>query len=137
MSIIFAKIVFNFIGHRVTKGTVVFINNHFLNTTEDLWTHPDQYDPFRFLSTDGIFKKPDHFQPFSVGRRSCMGYKIVQIVSYFVVANLLSHYRIEMPAESELQSNGLRPNPELQYGMLALPPAEYTLKLTSHCVNGA
>jgi len=118
-------------GYRVEKGTVVFINNHLLNTSEELWNQPEQYNPFRFLSHDGSFKKPDHFQPFSFGRRSCMGYKIVQIVSYFIVANLLNTYTIDNATEQDIEESSFRANPEIQPGMLALPPKSYAMKLTA------
>lgn len=108
-------------GHRVKKDTIVFINNHFLNMSEELWAHPETYDPSRFLDgRTGAFKKPEHFQPFSMGRRSCMGYKIVQIVSFFIVANLIKNYTFEETAG----------NPEYQLGMLSLPPGPYKMKLT-------
>ena len=112
------------------KGTVVFINNHILSMSPDLWEKPEQYNPFRFLSEDKNFKKPDHFQPFSTGRRSCMGYKIVQIVSFFVVSNLLKNFTIDNPTSEELCKAGSAPNPDIALGMLALPPRNYTMKLT-------
>ena len=102
------------------KDTIVFVNNHQLNMADNLWSNPETYDPSRFLDQDETFKKPDHFQPFSMGRRSCMGYKIVQIVSYFIVANLVRNYVFE-------EAVG---NPEHQLGMLSLPPGSYNMKLT-------
>jgi len=118
-------------GYRVEKGTVVFINNHILSMSPELWQKPEQYNPFRFLSASDQFKKPEHFQPFSTGRRSCMGYKIVQIVSFFVISNLLKHFTIDNPTTEELSEAGLSPNPEIALGMLALPPRNYTMKLTA------
>ena len=32
------------------KGTAVFINNHIMNMSPELWDRPEQYDPFRFRS---------------------------------------------------------------------------------------
>ena len=110
-----------YIGYQVEKGTVIFINNHELSMSDNLWTNPSAYNPSRFLednntqdkelrssstnnsdhnNTNGTikyvpiktFKKPKHFQPFSMGRRMCMGYKIVQNVSYSIVASLLQHF---------------------------------------------
>jgi cytochrome P450 family 307 subfamily A len=54
-----------------------------------LWDRPLEYLPQRFISPEGNFKSPPHFLPFSVGRRSCIGYRIVQMVSTMVVASLL------------------------------------------------
>ncbi|XP_035794817.1 cytochrome P450 307a1-like [Anopheles albimanus] len=38
-------------GYGVTKGTVVFINNYELNTSEKYWAEPKRFDPSRFLET--------------------------------------------------------------------------------------
>lgn len=36
-------------GYGVTKGTIVFINNYDLNTSEKYWTEPKRFNPERFL----------------------------------------------------------------------------------------
>uniref|UniRef100_A0A182N8Z5 Cytochrome P450 n=1 Tax=Anopheles dirus TaxID=7168 RepID=A0A182N8Z5_9DIPT len=38
-------------GYGVTKGTVVFINNYELNTSERYWTEPKRFNPSRFIET--------------------------------------------------------------------------------------
>lgn len=111
-------------GYAVPKDTVIFVNNHALNMSPDLWTRPEDYEPSRFLDpTSGDFSKPAHFQPFSMGKRSCMGYKMVHNVAFSLVANLMLHFDLSEPAclpES------------LPLGMLALPsePFEFTLTAT-------
>ena len=73
-----------------------------------------------------VFKKPSHFHPFSMGRRSCMGYKIVQNVSYSIVASLLQHFTFDVLPEEDSS----KMNPEIPLGMLALAPQPYYLRLT-------
>ena len=70
-------------------NSVVFINNHFSNFSPDYWEEPEAFQPERFLR-DGKFVKPTHFQPFSMGRRSCMGYKLIENMMAFLLANILS-----------------------------------------------
>jgi cytochrome P450 family 307 subfamily A len=36
-------------GYGITKGTIVFINNYDLNTSEKYWDEPTKFDPERFL----------------------------------------------------------------------------------------
>ena len=60
----------------------------------DLWTNPEAFQPERFINADGRVIKPDHFLPFGGGRRSCMGYKIVQLISFSTIASLLQTYNI-------------------------------------------
>ncbi|XP_058063721.1 cytochrome P450 307a1-like [Anopheles bellator] len=38
-------------GYGVTKGTVVFINNYELNTSEKYWVEPKRFAPSRFIET--------------------------------------------------------------------------------------
>lgn len=41
-------------GYGVEKGTVVFINNYELNTSEKYWKEPEKFDPSRFLEKSAI-----------------------------------------------------------------------------------
>ena len=56
------------------------------------------------------FRKPQHFLPFSAGRRSCIGSKMVQLVATSMTATLLKKYTLSCDIE------------EVPLGMLALPP---------------
>lgn len=64
-----------------------------------LWDEPEKFEPKRFLS-DGRLLKPDHFIPFGMGRRSCMGYKLVQMLSFAIVGNLCKEFDIS-PLEGQ------------------------------------
>lgn len=81
-------------GYKVEKDTLIFLNNYELNMSPALWTKPEEFMPERFVSPEGRLAKPEHFLPFGGGRRSCMGYKMVQYVSFATIANLLNEYRI-------------------------------------------
>ncbi|CRL02363.1 CLUMA_CG015300, isoform A [Clunio marinus] len=80
-------------GYSVKAGTLIFLNNYDLNMSPSLWNEPEKFEPKRFI-VDGRLVKPDHFIPFGVGRRSCMGYKMVQFLSFSIVANLLKEFDI-------------------------------------------
>ncbi|XP_045541247.1 cytochrome P450 307a1-like [Papilio machaon] len=41
-------------GYGIEKGTVVFINNYELNTSEKYWDEPEKFDPNRFLERNKI-----------------------------------------------------------------------------------
>ncbi|XP_049884183.1 cytochrome P450 307a1 [Pectinophora gossypiella] len=41
-------------GYGVEKGTIVFINNYELNTSEKYWENPEKFDPTRFLERSKI-----------------------------------------------------------------------------------
>jgi len=106
-------------GYKVAANTVVFINNHYSNFHTDFWKEPETYNPHRFI-TEGRFVKPSHFQPFSVGRRSCMGYKMIDNLIATLLANIFSKFEVQC-SESMLNMPG---------GMLALEtkPFYFTVK---------
>lgn len=65
--------------------------------SKDLWDQPELFKPERFIQ-NGKIVKPDHFLPFGGGKRSCMGYKMVQLTSFGFITTLMQHYTLE-PAE--------------------------------------
>lgn len=83
-----------FADYEIEKGTLIFLNNYTLNMSPDLWTEPEKFSPERFLTDDGRLIKPEHFLPFGGGRRSCMGYKMTQYVSFSVLATIMQQYSI-------------------------------------------
>ena len=112
-------------GHHVPKDTVIFVNNHCLNMSSELWTEPEAYNPQRFLdSNSGEFKKPAHFQPFSMGKRACIGYKMVYNVAFSIISNLITHFEL---------SDAICSPDSIPLGMLALPPEPFEFVLKSKC----
>lgn len=105
-------------GYFIPKNTMVLFNVYHLNLSSDLWQNPSHFDPSRFVTKEGNVMKPDFFFPFSHGRRSCLGYKMVNTVIFSVVSNLLVHYRLEAgtPANAAKMTHLLEPR-----GSIALP----------------
>lgn len=86
--------------------------------SEELWTDPEKFEPSRFLDpTTGARMKPAHFLPFGGGRRSCMGYKLVQFVSFVVLANVVNHFHVQGVPEEDYR--------QVPIGNLALPEDTY------------
>jgi len=88
--------------------------------SETLWEAPKKFEPKRFLS-NGRLIKPDHFIPFGVGRRSCMGYKLVQFVAFAIVSNLLKEFDISTVNGEDIK---------VTLGSLAVPENPYQLVFT-------
>lgn len=105
-------------GYRIKKDTVIFLNNLDLSMSEKLWDEPEKFKPERFVS-NGRLVKPEHFLPFGGGRRSCMGYRMVQLVSFGILSRLLQNYTIQ-PVEREEY--------RVPIGSLALPKKTYSFK---------
>lgn len=90
-------------GFEVKEGTFVFLNNYELNTSSDYWVEPEKFNAERFISPEGRISKPDYFIPFGFGRRSCMGYKTVQMLSFLLVTNILKDFNILPCDNSEIK----------------------------------
>lgn len=67
-----------------------------------LWDEPEKFNPSRFIS-NGRLLKPEHFIPFGIGRRSCMGFKIVEFLSFSIVGNLLKEFDISSLNNEEIK----------------------------------
>lgn len=66
-----------------------------MNTSPTLWDEPLKFMPERFLK-DGSLKKPEYFIPFSTGKRSCVGSKVVANIAFIVITTLLQRYNISL-----------------------------------------
>ena len=137
-------------GYSVKENTVVFINNHELNMSEKYWgADAKLYRASRFLvqrqeaslgynsrataatsesagendpSADLVLLRPPHFKPFSIGKRACMGYKIVETVTLALVIAVVKNFELHLTKDS----SAIR----FPMGQLAVPlePLELSLR---------
>lgn len=80
----------------VKEGTLVLFNNYDLCMSTEYWDEPTAFKPERFIQ-DGRMVKPAHFLPFGAGRRGCLGYKIIQTVSFSLLANCMKDFELRRP----------------------------------------
>lgn len=118
-------------GYSVAKDTVVFLNNYDLNLGETYWgADSKSFRPERFVKEVqqdneivSRVHKPEHFVPFSTGKRTCIGQRLVQGFAFVVVTGLLANYDVSAPANVDVQSM-LKPS------CVAVPPDCFNLVLT-------
>lgn len=60
-------------GHRIPKGSTVFIPVDALHHDERFWPKPDVYDPARFLRENARTHHRSAYLPFGGGKRVCAG----------------------------------------------------------------
>lgn len=118
-------------GYGVTKGTIVFINNYELNTSEKYWDSPKEFNPNRFLETVhdpkqnkdvlSVRKNIPHFLPFSIGKRTCIGQNLVRGFSFIMLANILQRYDVSSKNVDDIK---------VMPACVAVPPDTYKLVLT-------
>ncbi|XP_043222694.1 cytochrome P450 307a1-like [Amphibalanus amphitrite] len=110
-------------GYDISKDTLVFINNYELNTSPQLWTDPATFNPGRFVK-NGAMVKPPHFLPFSTGKRSCMGSKMLSNITFLTIGCLLQKFDISLP---DCPKNSRMVKEHLVTGCLALPVDSFSL----------
>lgn len=107
-------------GYVVEKDSLIFLNNYELSMSADLWDAPTEFKPERFIQ-NGHVVKPDHFLPFGAGRRSCMGYKMVQFLSFSVLTSCMQQFDMS-PKPGTVH--------KVQVGSLAVPEKSYEMVFT-------
>jgi len=112
------------IGYDVKEGTMVFLNNYELNISADYWERPLAFDPSRFIRR-GAIVKPEYFIPFSTGKRACMGYRLVQHVSFVALAALLQNFDVS-PVSKEFPRSSI----DLPKACVAVHPDAFHVQLT-------
>ncbi|XP_034937201.1 cytochrome P450 307a1-like [Chelonus insularis] len=115
-------------GYPIKKNTVIFINNFNLNLGASYWGEDaHEFKPERFISVvDGSAKiiKPQHFVPFSTGKRTCIGQRLVQGFAFVVITGLLSKFNVR-PVNNNF--DGLKK--QLNPGCIAVPPDSFNFEL--------
>lgn len=108
-------------GYKIEKGSLLFLNNYDLSMSNELWDEPEKFKPERFLK-DGKLVKPEHFLPFGGGRRSCLGYRMVQLIGFGFLGGFLQNFSI-VPTEKETY--------KVPIGSLALKKDTFKFKFVS------
>lgn len=90
-------------GFPIKKGTLIFLNNYGLNLSSEYWKEPEKFMPERFLSPAGNVVKPAHFIPFSTGKRTCIGQRLVQCFSFIILSTMLQNYDLSPGSEIRIK----------------------------------
>ncbi|KAI1299198.1 Cytochrome P450 2U1 [Halotydeus destructor] len=81
-------------GYPVKKGTCIFLHQHAIMNDSDHWDKPDQFKPERFLDSNGQhISHVASFVPFSTGRRTCVGEKLVLAEMLFWTVRIVQRTR--------------------------------------------
>ncbi|KAG8175381.1 hypothetical protein JTE90_007392 [Oedothorax gibbosus] len=103
-------------GYFIPKHSRVLAVLYSIDHDESLWGNDvDVYRPERFLSENGKkVVKPEHFIPFSIGKRSCPGKPLAEIEIFTYLTAILQKFEFSLPPgkEADLEGNlgiGLQP----------------------------
>ncbi|GBM10395.1 Cytochrome P450 18a1 [Araneus ventricosus] len=88
-------------GYFIPEGTHILPNLWAIHMDPNLWDSPEDFRPERFL-VDGAVVKPQHFMPFSVGRRMCVGDVLTKMEVFLFLTGILQHFDLEVPCDEDL-----------------------------------
>ncbi len=81
------------LGHQLEVGKMLFGCMYLVHQREDLYPHPKQFKPERFLERQF---SPYEFMPFGAGARRCVGDALATFEMKLVLATVMSKYELAL-----------------------------------------
>ncbi|XP_030054607.1 cytochrome P450 2K6 [Microcaecilia unicolor] len=86
-----------FKGYFIPKGTYIIPLLESVLRDKTQFEKPNEFDPQRFLDTDGKFVKQEAFMPFSAGRRICLGATLAKMELFLFFVGLFQKFTFHPP----------------------------------------
>jgi len=78
------------------------VNLYSIHLDGTYWKDPEVFIPERHLNDQGKVVKSDHFLPFGVGKRNCLGESLAKNTYYLFATAVMKTFNIERIANEEL-----------------------------------
>ncbi|WP_407659521.1 cytochrome P450 [Lipingzhangella rawalii] len=82
-------------GYPVPAGSTIVFSQYILHHRSDLFVHPEDFDPDRWLSPSTPCRPRDGFFPFSGGARQCIGNNFAFTEATLVLATIADRWRLQ------------------------------------------
>ncbi|KAG2037126.1 cytochrome P450 [Suillus americanus] len=93
-------------GMCIPKGAIVFGNHWAISRDPIVYPNPDQFDPERWLNSEGKIREDLKFPSYGFGRRICPGRHIADRSIFINVALLLWSFKITQDPENPIDDMG-------------------------------
>jgi cytochrome P450 len=86
-------------GYHIPKETNVLLNIWAINHDGREWKNPEEFNPDRFLDSEGHFTGTSKmsYVPFGLGRRICPGESLAKAELFLLSATMLHKFKFELP----------------------------------------
>nr|AID61380.1 cytochrome P450 [Calliphora stygia] len=91
-------------GYKIPAGSHVIPLINSVHMDPNLWEKPEEFNPRRFLDSEGKVRKPEYFIPFGVGRRMCLGDVLARMELFLFFASFMHSFNITLPQGQPLPS---------------------------------
>lgn len=124
-------------GYIIPENAHVVPLLHAVHMDANLWDEPSKFKPERFLNADGKVCKPEHFMPFGVGRRMCLGDVLARMELFEFFASLMHTFCLrpsddDLPTLKATTGATLTPQP-FQVCLVQRPLHESSLEFLNSC----
>jgi len=75
----------------------------------DHWQDGTTFCPERFVDDNGKVKKDEHFIPFSIGKRVCLGETLAKAELFLFFSNIVYNYNLAPEIDGEMPSEDYTP----------------------------
>ena len=112
----------------IPKGTIVIPSIMNVLLDPDYFVNPHEFNPDRFLSTNGEFKPDEHVIPFSTGKRYCLGKSLAEKEYFLFFTGIMSQFDVNPAPNQPLPSYHLK---DYFSATIVRTPPSFKLVLTS------
>ncbi|KAL4234721.1 hypothetical protein ACF0H5_006363 [Mactra antiquata] len=82
-------------GHIIPKNTIVMLNAYTMCRDPNEFQNPDDFIPERWLRNEVREFSPFTSLPFGFGKRSCVGRRLAETMTYLCIANIAKRYDLK------------------------------------------
>jgi cytochrome P450 len=112
---------------RIPRGTIIIPFFYGLHRNKDLWSHPSEFQPERFILPDSSgAKKNKYFFPFGTGPRMCIGNHFAMMEMAYILHTFLSNFEISPVTEDPAM-----------WALITLRPRKLFLNITQSASSSA
>uniref|UniRef100_A0A5F8GFG9 Cytochrome P450 family 2 subfamily U member 1 n=1 Tax=Monodelphis domestica TaxID=13616 RepID=A0A5F8GFG9_MONDO len=88
-------------GYTIPKGTMIIANLWAIHRDPAIWENPKNFSPERFLDEEGQLIKREHFIPFGIGKRVCMGEQLAKMELFLMFVSLMQNFIFTFPKDAK------------------------------------
>ncbi|XP_050449076.1 cytochrome P450 4C1-like [Cataglyphis hispanica] len=93
-------------GYTLPKGVTVVLAIGLLHKNPEIWSHPNKFDPDRFLPDNSKYRNPYAYVPFSAGPRNCIGQKFALLEEKTILTAILRKWRVKSVETADTVPHG-------------------------------
>jgi cytochrome P450 len=112
--------------YTIPKATMIFASLYHIMNDPDHFKNPHNFNPERFMDSDGKFVSDERVVPFGIGKRICLGQTLAEKEFYIFFAGIVQQFELQRDTNTELPSYDI--NDSFPKGVLSTALA-FNLKL--------